>query len=142
MWKASVQEKVCLGKHPSDTRDFFRFEKCKDGASGLFIETKFNNIGYLSTKSHSPCYWKLANICNYFCHKTGKEIVDNLQNKIIGLEDLLTTNTIAKPKAKQTGSNRWEKNGRGVTSKTRRAEVSRARCSEASKKKIKAAIAA
>ena len=35
------------------TRELFRFEKCEDGVSRLFIGTKKNNIGYLSIKNHA-----------------------------------------------------------------------------------------
>lgn len=34
------------------TRELFRFEKCKDGNTRLFIGTKTNNLGYLSFKKH------------------------------------------------------------------------------------------
>ncbi len=34
------------------TRELFRFEKCADGVTRLFIGTKTNNIGYLSLKIH------------------------------------------------------------------------------------------
>ena len=36
------------------TREVFRFEKCEDGVTRLFIGTKTNNIGYLSIKNHGP----------------------------------------------------------------------------------------
>jgi len=35
------------------TREIFRFEKCKDGVTRLFIGTKRNNIGYLTIKNHT-----------------------------------------------------------------------------------------
>lgn len=35
------------------TRELFRFEKCEDGVTRLFIGTKTNNIGYLSIKNHT-----------------------------------------------------------------------------------------
>jgi putative transposase len=34
------------------TRELFRFEKCDDGVTRLFIGTKTKNIGYLSFKTH------------------------------------------------------------------------------------------
>lgn len=34
------------------TRELFRFEKCEDGVTRLFIGAKRNNIGYLSIKTH------------------------------------------------------------------------------------------
>jgi len=34
------------------TRELFKFEKCSDGVTRLFIGTKTNNIGYLSIKNH------------------------------------------------------------------------------------------
>jgi putative transposase len=34
------------------TRELFRFEKCPDGVTRLFIGTKTNNIGFLSIKNH------------------------------------------------------------------------------------------
>jgi len=34
------------------TRELFRFEKCQDGVTRLFIGTKRNNIGYLAFKTH------------------------------------------------------------------------------------------
>lgn len=34
------------------TRELFRFEKCADGVTRLFIGSKTNNIGYLSFKTH------------------------------------------------------------------------------------------
>lgn len=36
------------------TKEVFRFEKCEDGVTRLFIGTKTNNIGYLSIKNHGP----------------------------------------------------------------------------------------
>ena len=36
------------------TKEVFRFEKCSDGVTRLFIGTKTNNIGYLSVKNHRP----------------------------------------------------------------------------------------
>lgn len=36
------------------TKEVFRFEKCDDGVTRLFIGTKTNNIGYLSIKNHGP----------------------------------------------------------------------------------------
>jgi len=36
------------------TRELFRFEKCSDGVTRLFIGTKTNNMGYLSIKNHAP----------------------------------------------------------------------------------------
>lgn len=36
------------------TRELFRFEKCSDGVTRLFIGTKRNNIGYLSFTTHAP----------------------------------------------------------------------------------------
>ncbi|MCZ7861112.1 transposase [Agrobacterium salinitolerans] len=36
------------------TRELFRFERCADGVTRLFIGTKTNNIGYLSFKAHRP----------------------------------------------------------------------------------------
>ncbi len=35
------------------TRELFRFEKCSDGVTRLFIGTKTNHIGFLSIKNHS-----------------------------------------------------------------------------------------
>jgi len=35
------------------TRELFRFYKCEDGNTRLFIGTKTNNIGYLSFKAHT-----------------------------------------------------------------------------------------
>jgi putative transposase len=207
------------------TKEVFRFEKCEDGVTRLFIGTKTNNIGYLSIKNHGPyqipksiyikkhhgdywvsfcyedglddsnlltgeenlkhlqaasrnflenntvgidrgvvrpvqagtevfdltpeqkksklgrerylkryqrrlskqkkgskrryqtkkkisrCHQKIANIRKDFCHKTSRKIVDNPQNKIIVLEDLRTKNMTTKPKAKQTDTGKWEKNG-------------------------------
>jgi len=207
------------------TKEVFRFEKCKDGVTRLFIGTKTNNIGYLSIKNHGPyqipksiyikknhgdywvsfcyeddldesnlltqednlrylrdadprflanhtvgidrgvvrpvqagadvfdltpeqkknkvgrerylkryqrrlakqkkgskrrhqtkqkiarCHQKIANIRKDFCHKTSRKIVDDPQNKVIVLEDLRTKNMTAKPKAKQTDTGKWEKNG-------------------------------
>jgi putative transposase len=34
------------------TKELFRFEKCEDGVTRLFIGSKRNNIGYLSIKTH------------------------------------------------------------------------------------------
>ena len=34
------------------TRELFRFEKCCDGVTRLFVGSKRNNIGYLSIKKH------------------------------------------------------------------------------------------
>lgn len=34
------------------TKEVFRFDKCHDGVTRLFIGTKTNNIGYLSIKNH------------------------------------------------------------------------------------------
>ena len=36
------------------TKEVFRFEKCEDGVTRLFIGTKTNNIGYLSIRNHGP----------------------------------------------------------------------------------------
>lgn len=36
------------------TKEVFRFEKCEDGVTRLFIGTKTNHIGYLSIKNHGP----------------------------------------------------------------------------------------
>ena len=36
------------------TKEVFRFEKCDDGVTRLFIGTKTNNIGCLSIKNHRP----------------------------------------------------------------------------------------
>ena len=36
------------------TRELFKFEKCSDGVTRLFIGTKKNNIGYISIKIHRP----------------------------------------------------------------------------------------
>lgn len=35
------------------TRELFRFDRCADGVTRLFIGTKTNNIGYLSIKNHA-----------------------------------------------------------------------------------------
>ncbi len=35
------------------TKEVFKFEKCEDGVTRLFIGTKTNNIGYLSIKNHA-----------------------------------------------------------------------------------------
>ena len=35
------------------TRELFRFEKCEDGVTRLFIGSKTNNIGFLSIKNHA-----------------------------------------------------------------------------------------
>jgi len=207
------------------TKEVFRFEKCEDGVTRLFIGTKTNNIGYLSIKNHGPyqvpksiyikkqhgdywvsfcyedgldesnllnqeenlkylrgadrsflekhvvgidrgvvrpvqaggevfdltlgqkknklgrerylkryqrrlakqkkgskrryktkqkisrCHQKISNIRKDFSHKTSRKIVDSPENKIIVLEDLRTKNMTAKPKAKQTDTGKWEKNG-------------------------------
>jgi putative transposase len=45
--KKSNEESVHL------TRELFRFEKCADGITRLFIGTKTNNIGFLQIKIHS-----------------------------------------------------------------------------------------
>ena len=36
------------------TRELFRFEKCEDGVTRLFIGAKKNNIGYLAIRLHRP----------------------------------------------------------------------------------------
>jgi putative transposase len=46
--KKSQEESIHL------TRELFRFEKCLDGVTRLFIGTKNNNIGFLSIKNHGP----------------------------------------------------------------------------------------
>lgn len=35
------------------TKELFKFEKCADGVTRLFIGTKTNNVGYLSIKNHT-----------------------------------------------------------------------------------------
>ena len=207
------------------TKEVFRFEKCEDGVTRLFIGTKSNNIGYFSIKNHGPyqipksiyikkrhgdysvsfcyeddldesnlltqeenlkylrganrdflenhvvgidrgvvrpvqaggdvfdltsvqkknkrdkeqylkryqrrlakqkrgskqryktrqkiarCHQKIANIRKDFCHKTSRIIVDYPQHKVIVLEDLRIKNMTAKPKAKQSETGHWQKNG-------------------------------
>ena len=66
---------------------------------------------YPGDKTLYSRYQKIANIRKDFCHKTSRSIVDNPQNKIIVLEDLRTKNMTAKPKAKQTDTGKWERNG-------------------------------
>jgi putative transposase len=77
----------------------------------LAKQKKGSNRRYKTKKEIAGCHQKKANIRKDFCHKTSRKIVDNPQNKIIVLEDLRTKNMTAKPKAKQTDSGRWEKNG-------------------------------
>ena len=77
----------------------------------LAKQKKGSNRRYKTKKKIADGHKKIANIRKDFCHKTSKEIVDNPKNKIIVLEDLRTKNMTAKPKAKQTDTGHWEKNG-------------------------------
>ena len=48
------------------TRELFKFEKCKDGVTRLFIGSKNNNIGYLSIKNHQKCFLDRAVISFFY----------------------------------------------------------------------------
>lgn len=77
----------------------------------LSKQKKGSSRRYQTKKKISRCHQKIANIRKDFCHKASHAIVNNPKNKVIVLEDLKTTNMTAKPKARQTGSGKWEKNG-------------------------------
>lgn len=77
----------------------------------LAKQKKGSNRRYKTKKKIADCHKKIANIRKDFCHQTSRDIVDSLDNKIIVLEDLPTKNMTAKPKAKQTETGKWGKNG-------------------------------
>lgn len=63
------------------TRELFRFDKCEDGVTRLFIGTKTNNIGYLSIKNYRNfkepnSIWIKRKNGRYtvsFCYEDGEE---------------------------------------------------------------------
>jgi len=91
------------------TRELFKFEKCEDGVTRLFIGTKTNNIGYISVKRHRSfkepnSIWLIRENGKYtvsFCYDDGckagltdREHLDNLkkcskeelETKVVGID--------------------------------------------------------
>lgn len=69
------------------TRELFKFEKCQDGVTRLFIGTKTNNIGYLSIKNH--CSYKQPNSLR-ITRKNGRYLVSFCYEDGLDEETLLT----------------------------------------------------
>ena len=69
------------------TRELFRFEKCQDGVTRLFIGTKTNNIGYLVIKNHTT-YKEPKSI--RIKRKNGKYLVSFCYDDFLEEENLAT----------------------------------------------------